>query len=399
MHRLLLRLLPLACAAGAATPLAAAELSPQERLEAVRQELIQATLQGATQVRSTAWIDGTGALRESSSFRHGMQVRGVRVLAYQRDDAGQPRAQVQWQGREDLLKPAATATAAARQPAAAAAAPACSAERRLQHVLGWSLAIDARGPLDTARLLQEAGDGLARQWLQAGAAAPAPQAWRLLEAALPADPRAPVPGSAEAYQRLLTGGPVPLAPGWVARLRLEAGPPPAAPVQARLPWPLPADKAPALLPLRLSLAVSPSEGGAVLYESWVDLALPVEQPAWGPPRLGADAAPRLAALVAGWARTLDERLACQPVQVQVLQARGDRLEVDQGSLAGLRPGQEWLVSDRQQVPQRLLDPGAADKLVLARVESVGPQRAELKVLAGAAEQVRARWQAWPMQAP
>ena len=72
----------LACALWAVTSAAhAAELSPEEKLQAVRHALAQEALRGATQVRTTAWIDAQGALRESSSFRSGMQVRGVRVMA------------------------------------------------------------------------------------------------------------------------------------------------------------------------------------------------------------------------------------------------------------------------------------------------------------------------------
>jgi hypothetical protein len=68
-------------------------------------------------------------------------------------------------------------------------------------------------------------------------------------------------------------------------------------------------------------------------------------------------------------------------------------------MAGMRVGEEWLISDRQRVPQRLLEPGAAQAIVLARVERVDVQRAELKVLAGPTDQVRPQWQAWPVQAP
>jgi hypothetical protein len=113
-------LVGLLLAAGAAV---AAELSAEERLQAVRHGLAQKSLQGATQVQTTAWIDEKGALRESSSFRTGMQVRGVRVMAYSRDAQGQPQAQLQVQSPQDLLKPQAADTkAAGAKPATAAPA-------------------------------------------------------------------------------------------------------------------------------------------------------------------------------------------------------------------------------------------------------------------------------------
>jgi hypothetical protein len=70
-------------------------LSAQERLDAIRQSLVEATLQTPTRVATTSWIDAQGSLRESSSFKNGMVVRGVRVLAYGRDETGQAKARVQ----------------------------------------------------------------------------------------------------------------------------------------------------------------------------------------------------------------------------------------------------------------------------------------------------------------
>ena len=49
-----------------------APLSPQERLDAIRQSLVEASLQTPTKVMTTSWIDATGSLRESSSFKNGM---------------------------------------------------------------------------------------------------------------------------------------------------------------------------------------------------------------------------------------------------------------------------------------------------------------------------------------
>lgn len=367
----------------------AGELSPQERLEAVRQELVKAALQGATQVQSTAWIDDTGALRESSSFRHGMQVRGVRVLAYQRDLSGQPQAQVQFQGREDVLRPAAAVPAAAPGKAPTPA-QACAPEGRLQHVLGWRLAVQGRWSPDEAPLAQDAAQALAQGWQRAVEPA---RPWRLQE--LPPVASVGDGGSVSAYQRLLTAAPAAVLPAWVATFSLEP-----------MPVLQPARQEGLALPrqsnvpgLRLTLTVSRADTAAPLYQASSVLAWSVQRSNWQPPRLSAEGRATLAQVLEGWSQALAERLVCEPVRVQVLQAQADRVQVDQGALAGLRVGEEWLLSDRQQVPQRLLEPGAASRLVLARVERVDAHRAELKVLAGGADQVRPRWQAWPMLNP
>ena len=43
-----------------------APLSAQERLDAIRQSLVEASLQTPTKVLTTSWIDANGSLRESS---------------------------------------------------------------------------------------------------------------------------------------------------------------------------------------------------------------------------------------------------------------------------------------------------------------------------------------------
>ena len=44
--------------------------NPQERLEAIRMSLIEATLQTPTTVRGMSWIDSRGALHELSVFKN-----------------------------------------------------------------------------------------------------------------------------------------------------------------------------------------------------------------------------------------------------------------------------------------------------------------------------------------
>jgi hypothetical protein len=367
----------------------AAGLSAEERLEAVRQELLQTTLQGATLVQSTAWVDEQGALRESSSFKHGMQVRGVRVLSYQRDADGQPRAQVQWQGQQDSAKPT-PAAPAAKSLSADAVAPAkpaaCAPEGRLRHVLGLRLSVPSRSADQETHLFDDARRLLAEGWALAGESA---RHWRLLQQTSALPDSLPASGSSAAYLRLLTAGAAAVQPAWVAHMRLEP-----LPTESYLFkwWEAPTPR------VRLSLMVSAVDGTAV-FQTRADLSMPVQISRWAPPRLAPAAQVALAQLVMQWSEALSDRLACQPVKVQVLQSQADRVQVDQGSMAGMRVGEEWLISDRQRVPQRLLEPGAAQAIVLARVERVDVQRAELKVLAGPTDQVRPQWQAWPVQAP
>jgi hypothetical protein len=362
-------------AAGAAV---AADLSPEERLQAVRHGLTQQAMQGATQVHTTAWIDEQGALRETSSFRTGMQVRGVRVIAYSRDGQGQPQAQLQVQSPQDLLK---------GQPGAGplAAAAQCRQPDQLRHVLGLHLQARGAWPVDEEHLRRDAAQTLLRGWLAAAAAAPR---WQLLDLP-PVSAGAAALSSSAAYERLLTGGPStsPILP-WRLQVAMELVPVPGPKIH--LPWAVGSP----LMRLSLSLQ-SPSENKPVV-QSVLELPLQAQDRSWSAPRLHPEVHQRLQVLVQTWAQAVSQRLACEPVQVQVLQAQGDRVQIDQGALAGVRAGDEWLVSDRRRWPARMLEPGAASGLVLARVEQVSEHRAQLQVLAGPTAAVRPNWQAWPM---
>ncbi|MFM8623051.1 MAG: hypothetical protein ACKOCZ_00840 [Betaproteobacteria bacterium] len=362
----------LACALGSA---AASGLSPEERLEALRHGLVQQAVQGATQVQSTAWIDTQGVLRESSSFRTGMQVRGVRVIAYARDEQGHPQARVQVDSAQDLVK-----TSNAPQ--------ACPVKDKLRHVLGLQVEVLGRSTLEEAHLLRDARAVLGQAWQDAALAA---VRWQTVELAPPGAQSGR--GSAGLYERLLTGGSA-SSPALSWQLMVSLEPIAAAPMSRWMPW---AQTRPVRARLQLALQ-GPGEKTPALQRS-AELSFEARPDQWSAPRLNAASRTALRDLVQGWAQAVTERLACESVQAQVLQAGSDRLQIDQGALAGVQAGDEWLVSDRRRWPVRMLEKEAAASLVLARVERVSDHQAQLRVLAGSAGSIRPQWQAWPVQAP
>lgn len=362
----------LACALWAATGAAshAAELSAEERLQAVRHALAQEALRGATQVRTTAWIDAQGSLRESSSFRSGMQVRGVRVVGYSRDAQGQPQARLQLQGAQDLVKSDAVAPPAAP----------CRKSDTLRHVLGLEVHLRGRWSVDDEHLQREAVQLMGVAWRGA-----ADGRWQLIDVA------AGQAASSSLYERLLTGSAAASASlNWRLLLSLETVP--AVPARSWLPWP---SSEPTWV--RLSLTLQSSREATPALQRTVDLPLLAQERSWAPPRLQAVSRSQLQALVQDWSRAIGERLACEPVGVQVLHAAGEQVHIDQGSLAGVQAGDEWLVSDRRRWPAQVLESDAPLALVLARVEQVSAHQAQLRVLAGPSAAVKPQWQAWPMQ--
>ena len=361
-------------------------LSPDERLAAIRKGLVQAALEGPTQVLATQWIDASGALQESSSFRAGMEVRGVRVLGYEADAQGDPLARLQWVGAERT----GSLGAPAKQPQCSAAH-----DGALQHVLAWSWADAGQADADTAPLLASLQASVLAQ-LQQGAGAPA--RWRLVER--------PGQSPRSSYQQALLGSSVDSIPWQLAfQVDLVAAPLPAVPVVETSSKSHGAGAAPAIAPaepqetlVRLRMALIGSKQTQAALQSSMTLPLQAQYNHWGSPSLSASTREQVAGQVQLWARELQRYLGCLPVVADVVQAAGAQLRVNVGSAAGVRVGDEWVLAHDKTVVQRALEPGVVDQTVLARVHAVGPYHAELRAIAGKPSHVKPSWTAWSAQA-
>jgi hypothetical protein len=371
-----LALTVLACSASAALAQPASGFSPEERLEGIRAGLVQAALQGPTRVDSVAWIDGQGVLREGSSFRSGMQVRGVQVLGYLRDSSGRPQAQIKL--------PAASASLLDSSDQAAA----CAKPSSLRHLIGLQLAVDGQWDNLQAPMVHALGKFGRGLWLQAGSSA---TGWRML---------AQYSDMPSQYEQLLTSAGEQATP-WRALLRVtEPGAEPATDAKAATPgFGLPAwwrenslwGDTPTVV--RLHFSLWPQGQGSPVFEASTDISIPVQATTGGPAQLPAATREQVASQVRLWTQAVGQLLACESVKPEV-HVRGADLRINVGALAGVRAGDEWLLADQRRFPQQILEPGVAAQAVLARVQRVDAHHAQLQVLAGPADQVRTHWRAW-----
>ncbi|MEZ7846960.1 MAG: hypothetical protein QMB17_00935, partial [Polaromonas sp.] len=341
----------------------ASGFSSEERLEAIRQGLVQAALEGATRVESMAWIDGQGVLREGSSFRSGMDVRGVQVLNYVRDNSGQPQARLQLPPRQDLLKRPATASP-------------CANSAALRHVIGFRMTLEGGWSVDEAPLAQALGQHTASLLQQSGGVA---SAWAVL-------PR-PAPAQTD-YERLLLATSADQLP-WQANLLVKPAPPLAATGAARY--------LSVMVRLHFSLVARGQTRPA--FESSVQLEVPRHAQAWGRPQLEAAARAQASQLIQPWVQALSAQFSCEAVLPEVTAVRGPELSINAGTLAGVRTGDEWLLADPQRFPQQILASGVAATAVLARVGQVYPHHAQLQIVAGPSDTVRTDWRAWRADSP
>jgi hypothetical protein len=366
--------------------LAAEVLSAEERLAAVRQSLLQAALEAPTKVVATSWIDEQGALREMNSFRNGMQVRGVRIVSYERDAKGQASADVQWDKVSD---------ASDKSPAVCA-----PATERFKHLV--TLQWDLPGNLDAdQRWMLESLRKLLAERLRASASTAGQ--WTL---------RDKLPEPQGAYARALLGEANP-AVTWGATIRMIQVPPvvaqapsqPAADpnaVAVRVPGWFSGSGSPQLywdnaprLSVRLELSLFERDAMRPAFQRTLHMDLLSEQTGFGPVQLSEATRTALAPQIAHLADSVGAVLACRAFNPQVIFADGGQFQIDAGSASGVQVGDEWVLVNGHQIPQRSLDAGVIAQTVLARVSSVSEGSARLQWLAGPQKAVQTQWRAWP----
>jgi hypothetical protein len=353
----------------AAEPLA---LSAEDKLAAIRQGLLEAALEGPTQVQATQWIDEKGALRESSSYRNGMQVRGVRVLGYTQDATGKPNATLQWHSVPP--RPITNTPVAARVNACNPAVPG-----RLQHVISLDWGEGGGWRTDDQPLLLSLRKLLAAELQQASISS---AVWRLSQ--LPTSP-----ANRSSYEQALLGGADEDIP-WQLRIGLQQLP---ALTQTRAvsAW------TPAPQPMKIAMTLTLGARGLGKALRQVAITLDLETDAannWQPAQWTQASSDRLARQAQEWARQMETELSCQPVVAKVTQANGNQIRINAGASAGLRVGDEWLLADGQQVLERTLEASLAPHTVLAKVMVVAEHHAQLVTVAGANQAVRNNWIGW-----
>ena len=160
----LLRLLcGLVLAVGALhTAAKAAELNPEQRLQAIRQALVEAAMKSNTRVSATSWMDTNGALRELNRFSSEIKVRDLQVTRYGRDEAQEPEAEV---------------VAVATEPVEPVRCSAPQAKTAVMHVMSVGMDLSPSLSASQRYTAQQVGLAARQRVLQAASQA---QHWRLM---------------------------------------------------------------------------------------------------------------------------------------------------------------------------------------------------------------------------
>lgn len=354
-------------------------LTQEEKLSAIRQGLVQAAIKGPTKVQSTVWIDAQGALQESSSFRTGMEVRGVRVLSYERDSQGQPTADLRWQetGR-------ASHTADSEQPLACKA---LASAGRLQHVIGLSIATAPEWTIDELPAIKALENSLISQWPGVASGA---VVWRMV---------ASTGGIRSTYENALLGSSADQMP-WQAKLSLR---PLTRQIHGLVPFrqnfsdaALVSGATPESL-IQLDFALTARNQYEPAFKGHAQIKWRTERPGWEAGRLSEESQELLARQLQSWTQEIRQRLECEPVLPEVILSSRDGVRINAGAKAGVRVGDEWLLANGKNYMQQILEPGVAAQSVLAKVQSVGEHHAQLQLVAGPQSAVQRSWRAWPTE--
>lgn len=345
----------------------------EAQLSAIRQAILQATIDRPTRVLSSAWIDDKGALHESAHFQSEAQVRGVRVLSYLQDEQDTPpqvSAEVlPWGWREAQTK-----------------ATECKAPPR-----PWRLPLVLQTRVDNGftGAQQFASQSLlnlvSQSWTQQMQAS---QRWRTQNKATPPD---------NAYLRALTG-PNESPTGWTAELVLK----PHAPAQdftMRQAWhDLNKSEKDWRWTLTFTLGERHASQGPIESRWQIEqvIAINPQDASNNPSAWVHHLKEQLQHQMQTWVTQLDKRSTCEPVQFHVRRTDSDKLTLQAGIDSGLRPGDRVLLINPSHVPSQMLEPGATEHLALAQVVTVGRDRTELQQLAGPTLATQGHWMALPL---
>ena len=396
-------------------PQSSAPLTAQERLDAIRHSLVEASLQTPTKVLSTSWLDNNGSLRETSSFKNGMQVNSLRVLSYNRDEAGQPKAQLQieepatslkqqthqglksvWQSFTSALQLkqlgsernktliSENSNQLSSDPNKKPPAPICGKQLKvgLRHVMGLDVWVDSSTPYALSGAVYKLmGEHLTSSNPQGVA-----QNWRMTVN----DIQPSMANTMTSYERMLTSNKPEQMP-WHARFAMKTEMLPAPGLEG-----LNGAKGPGVA-VNLLLQVSPREGQKGVFQEMVTLNLELEVDKWKAAKLSAESYAILAQQFELWKSSLSQLVACEGITPTVTEVKPEFIRINAGSESGVRIGDEWLVADPAKFPSQLVGQDGASQMLLAKVESVLPYHSVLTIVAGSAQSAQAQWRAWPTE--
>ena len=332
----------------------AADRTPEEHLLQVKEALVQAAMQRPVAVTATQWMDASGQLRESSEFRSGMVVRGVRLLTNEENKPlpdESPSARVAWLQSKDLIE-----TACERK----------SINGHFpKHTVRWHVRVE--GHLNPQSrwdlsLIQKSLDQVL--WPQVESS----QDMVLVQA----------PAVGNSYERALVGNSrnqIQLV------LRLVLSPTDPAQVASRS--------------YRLDWQLTDQPSGKTWWSMKQVLNVPEKDPQVSPPVVDPMVRSQLAQAVAQSSEAMDLILRCQAPRYELTRTSDRQWRIPAGALNGLRVGDRLMVLPSGYRLGDEWDPKQLQQVALVQIKALNENDAQVVPYAGPQPATTGRWVAMP----
>jgi hypothetical protein len=349
-----------------ADSIGSASAHSEQRIEALRNALINRAMQAPTRIKSSAWIDQSGRLQESTRITSDMTVRGIRLVA-------NPDAQDVTD--EKIIIDAANSVITPEKCSDANSAWLRRAILKIeQHGSNDGISAD-----HMAEIVRATNHLFAETWSSKGS-------WNLLPAS-----------DLNHYEQLVRVGRQVSAPyGITVSIVTAKSEPKLKTTSQNLkeaffpPSPLLPDSM-----LILTIILSESASGKTVWSSSAPLHFPATTVSILKRPLPGDISTQLASIISRWKQQVDTKLKCEPIFFNVVNEADGTININAGQASGLRENDKVLVIDQGQVPQHILEGGLDKSVFLAEVESVSNYSSRLRFFSTPPGRNTSRWIAIP----
>ena len=349
-----------------ADSIGSASAHSEQRIEALRNALINRAMQAPTRIKSSAWIDQSGRLQESTRITSDMTVRGIRLVA-------NPDAQDVTD--EKIIIDAANSVITPEKCSDANSAWLRRAILKIeQHGSNDGISAD-----HMAEIVRATNHLFAETWSSKGS-------WNLLPAS-----------DLNHYEQLVRVGRQVSAPyGITVSIVTSKSEPKLKTTSQNLkeaffpPSPLLPDSM-----LILTIILSESASGKTVWSSSAPLHFPATTVSILKRPLPGDISTQLASIISRWKQQVDTKLKCEPIFFNVVNEADGTVNINAGQSSGLRENDKVLVIDQGQVPQHILEGGLDKSVFLAEVESVSNYSSRLRFFSTPPGRNTSRWIAIP----
>lgn len=344
--------------------------TPEKRVEAIRNALINRAMQTRSNINSVAWVDESGRLHESTRVSSDLTLRGIRVESYLGQD-DEPQEKIIIDAANSVISNKQCSTNVSRLTRSAV----LDIEYRTSNNAASQPHMAEITRLIETRFTEQSTSG---------------QLWQLTQQPAYSD-----------YEQAVRVGARISTPYRInilldtAGASTDPGAKPAILKFASEVFAGPSSRTPAVA-LNLSIQVIASRSNQLVWSTSSPLRYPESEVSIQKRPLPDSVVADVGRIVAGWHSQLESKFKCEPVIFDVIRGDGPTAEINAGNGSGLRTNDKVMVFDPSRLPAHVFEEGASEAVFLAEVESIAKHSARLRFLSAPLPATATRWVALPL---